>query len=268
LIYVKFNFIYSFFKTLLIMKKFNFFGKRLLSVAEVLLLATMMCASLSTSAQVTIGSGALPQATLDIIGNPSETGKAFRLIDGNESDGKVLTIVGDNGIATWKPSAISMISGVKGTQNVDMALANTGNFVQTGAYITLPPGKWQITIHTLLVIYDVAGTTNLTANDFAWARSTFSDSPTATGTLAAIVSPDIVGGRYIGGNVRGPKADTRNCFSMMSGSLIIDNISGANKTYYNVLGWLQTTNTYTIDQVVLRYYGAGIENTITATPIQ
>ena len=70
-----------------------------------LLLATMMCAPFTASAQVTIGSVEPPQATLDIRGAEGETGQAFRLIDGNQADGRVLTVVGDDGVATWMPPA-------------------------------------------------------------------------------------------------------------------------------------------------------------------
>ena len=66
-----------------------------------LLLATMMCVPFTASAQVTIGSTDLPQATLDIRGAEGETGRAFRLIDGNHNvPGRVLTL-GENGIGTW-----------------------------------------------------------------------------------------------------------------------------------------------------------------------
>ena len=66
-----------------------------------LLLIAMMCAPLALSAQVTIGSGALPQATLDIVGAAGETGKAFRLDDGNQAPDKVLTCQ-ENGVGTWQ----------------------------------------------------------------------------------------------------------------------------------------------------------------------
>ena len=79
------------------MKK-NVFLKRLL-------LAAMMSAPFGLSAQVTIGSGDLPQATLDIIGDTVTVhGEGFRLIDGNQAPGKVLTCQ-ENGIGSWQPVA-------------------------------------------------------------------------------------------------------------------------------------------------------------------
>jgi len=117
------------------MKKLNFFGKRLLSVAEVrlpsvagvLLLATMMCAPFTASAQVTIGSGDLPQATLDIVGTyptAADKGKAFRLDDGNQAPGKVLTCQ-DNGIGTWT-SPINVLNEIEYIEESDLFKAANG----------------------------------------------------------------------------------------------------------------------------------------------
>ena len=114
------------------------------------LLGMMVLAPIGASAQVTIGSGALPQATLDIVGNPSETGKAFRLDDGNQADGKVLTATGDNGIGTWKPIALTMITGTVNTgATVNMADLPAGiplaaYKVVPDIYIDLPQGKWAV----------------------------------------------------------------------------------------------------------------------------
>jgi hypothetical protein len=77
---------------------------KLLNVFKSLFIAGAICAPLMASAQVTIGSGAMPQATLDIVGSYStdaEKGKAFRLDDGNQAPGKVLT-AGENGIGSWQ----------------------------------------------------------------------------------------------------------------------------------------------------------------------
>ena len=69
-----------------------------------LLLATVMCVPFNANAQVTIGSAEPPQATLDIRGAEGETGQAFRLIDGNQAPGRVLT-AGENGVGTWRMPA-------------------------------------------------------------------------------------------------------------------------------------------------------------------
>ena len=155
------------------MKKLNFFGKRLLSVAKrllsvaevwlpsvaevrlpsvagVLLLATMMCAPFTASAQVTIGSGDLPQATLDIVGAAAETGKAFRMTDGNQADSKVLTVVGDNGIATWKNAGLTILQATEPQPTTPKSVlikdypTTSTIFVDTDAYVDLAPGKYMI----------------------------------------------------------------------------------------------------------------------------
>lgn len=96
------------------MKKLIFFGK--------LLIATVMGAPFTTSAQVTIGSGDIPQATLDVRGSPNETGKAFRLIDGNQAPGKVLT-VGEDGIATWENIYYTPVGGAIVNTIIELAPA-------------------------------------------------------------------------------------------------------------------------------------------------
>ena len=132
------------------MKKNVFFRQRLLSAAEVLLLAAMMSAPFTVSAQVTIGSGDLPQATLDIIRhNPSETGKAFRLDDGNQAPGKVLTC-GENGVGTWQPSGTFFRRGtVQFFQDITVNMSDypvnpATWYTVNNSYIDLEPGTWNI----------------------------------------------------------------------------------------------------------------------------
>ena len=158
------------------MKKLNVFGKwlpivakrllsvaevRLLSVAEVrlpsvagvLLLATMMAAPFTASAQVTIGSDALPQATLDIVGsysNNSEKGKAFRLDDGNQANGKVLTVDGDNAVATWQYPALTILQSIDSQSAPHKSVlikdypTSANIFTDTDVYIDLEPGQYMI----------------------------------------------------------------------------------------------------------------------------
>ena len=119
-----------------------------------LLLATMMCAPFTASAQVTIGSAEPPQATLDIRGAEGETGQAFRLIDGNHDvPGRVLT-VGEDGIGTWLPSAITVhsttltnrVPGTADTQTFrfqDFVAVNV-NYVDSLNYVYLDPGLYMV----------------------------------------------------------------------------------------------------------------------------
>ena len=98
-----------------------------------LLLAAMLLAPLGASAQVTIGSGDLPQATLDIIGDTATVhGEAFRLIDGNQADGKVL-MCHENGIGTWE----DLFIGTDGLITLTLAAGASGSFTVKPGFIYL-----------------------------------------------------------------------------------------------------------------------------------
>jgi len=126
-------------------------NKKILSVRLYLSAIIVSLIPIGTSAQVTIGSGDLPQATLDIVGNPSEKGKAFRMIDGNQGDGKVLTGVGNDGAATWSNVALHIIDGKFDPAERPISLsfeyykAGTGHvFRDPNSYILLPPGRYMV----------------------------------------------------------------------------------------------------------------------------
>jgi len=113
------------------------------------LLGMMVLAPMGATAQVTIGSDALPQATLDIIGDTLTThGEAFRLIDGNQVPGKVLTC-DENGIGSWQKNGITIqFSALDRTRTSptfkfsDYPLTNHPIYVDYGCYIDLEPGRY------------------------------------------------------------------------------------------------------------------------------
>ena len=132
------------------MKKTNFFRHFVETLPAMSLLGMLLLAPMGASAQVTIGSGDLPQATLDIIGETGKTGEAFRMIDGNQADGKVLTVDGNNGVATWKYPALTILQSRypqpetgKSVVIKDYASPST-IFIDTDDYIDLEPGKYMI----------------------------------------------------------------------------------------------------------------------------
>jgi len=139
------------------MKKTNFFRHFVETLQARSLLGMLLLAPLGASAQVTIGSGALPQATLDIVGTyptDADKGKAFRLDDGNQAPGKVLTCQ-DNGIGTWKLNGITILqtsltnlSPAANQQTFPFAdYPNlTAAYVDSLAYIDLAPGKYLVLI--------------------------------------------------------------------------------------------------------------------------
>ena len=123
-----------------------------------LLLATVIFVPAHLGAQVTIGSVEPPQATLDIRGNPEERGQGFRLVDGNQSSGRVLTAVGNDGMGTWLPSAITVYStsltrrtpNASDTQTFPFVLGaeNNHQFVDSHHYVYLEPGLYMVFIQS------------------------------------------------------------------------------------------------------------------------
>ena len=122
-----------------------------------LLLATVIFIPAHLGAQVTIGSTDLPQAMLDIRAYPEkdERGQGFRLIDGNEFPGRVLT-AGEDGFGTWVQPGItiyySTIVGGSARPRPTFTFSNfasgTGNmFIDNGVFMDLPQGRYLIFVH-------------------------------------------------------------------------------------------------------------------------
>lgn len=189
-----------------------------------------------------------PQETLHVVGS-------FRVEDGSEANGKVLT--GDsNGTGTWDDLSIKNVVADYGG-GVDIG-ATESTYLQTGTSITLPPGTWAVNISMLMVQDPVAITPRDTS---VWLRTSFSDSPTSPVTI----SSDFVGSFHASGNYGGSLT-----YGLLTGLLILENTSGADKTYYYVAGNTEaygysSTPSYTIDK-----FGGDVyrENNIIAYKIQ
>lgn len=193
--------------------------------------------TVTSTGNVGVGTTA-PSAKLDVVGN-------IKITDGTEGDGKVL-VSGINGIASWQTSTATK-SLVLATMGLGANISTGGLAVQTGSFLTLGPGRWLV-MTTQLV--------NLTSMSGGWfnVRSTFSDS-----SMSTSISPDIVTngtqGRWISGIMN---SGTR--WHVMNGSLIINNTSGADKTYYY---YAFTDTTGTVDT----FGGSWSENQLYALPI-
>ena len=209
--------------------------------------------------------------------NPNPTG--FKLQDGNQGAGRVL-MSDANGVGTWKINSMYIINGHMGP-GVNLALNDTSNkkdwtnpndhsngFKSTGSYIALPPGKWQVNVAMLIPYNPGSSNAGLTANDWLWVRSSFSESATNV-----TVSPDVLSGgltKYASANFQGPTpgyGDYVTRHGMLIGTVIINNTSSATKTYYyNIGGWeISSTNLPgKLDQIG----GHWGEDSITAFPIQ
>jgi hypothetical protein len=178
-----------------------------------------------------------PAAKLDIRASSSGTG--FRLVDGSQGANKVLQSDA-NGYASWATN-VSVTAAVIGTRGT--GAANTGANSYTGAYITLPPGKWSVSVSMLGII--------LTAGNF-WVQTGFSASSTSIvlGADGVAGGPVLISGLVVG-----------NANNMINGTVVINNTSGANKTYYYCTA---STAGQTLTNLGRDTYG---ENTIIAYPM-
>jgi hypothetical protein len=164
----------------------------------------------------------------------SATNGAVRIVDGTQANGKVLTS-DVNGVATWQNNSIFNYTGFLHATGVSIPY-NQGTYLQTGSYISLPPGRFAVNVSMLLSKNTLGISPN---NSSIWIRSTFSDISGAGPTPTA----DIIGSNLISGLYSG------SClYSMLNGMVIINNISGGNKIYYYIAGntaYVNTTETLT-----------------------
>ena len=188
-----------------------------------------------------------PGAKLEI--NNGTTAGAVKIVDGTQGAGKVLTSDA-NGLATWKRQALTLVEGVKGS-GISIP-PSTGGYIYTGSYITLPPGKYMVSVQNLMTV----GFPKYSDGHF-WLRTTFSDSNT---TFTVTTDIDSTKGFLISGLL--PQGAR---FSMLNGSLIIENTTSSPKTYYYWAGDVEATPGTTIP---LENFGSWAEWSMIATPIQ
>jgi hypothetical protein len=173
-----------------------------------------------------VGIGTIPTNLLHL---NSTTAGAIRIEDGTQSNGRVLTSDA-TGVATWKQASIDNVVGVLSASGVNVPF-NTFNYLQTGSYILLPPGRFAVNVNMLLKSNAGSYAPN---NSSYWLRSTFSDSS----GVNPVASSDIVGSPLASGNLIGA-----TLYGTMIGTIIINNTSGANKFYYYIVGEAETNNT-------------------------
>ncbi|MBP6730842.1 MAG: hypothetical protein KA149_02220, partial [Chitinophagales bacterium] len=135
----------------------------------------------------------------------SSTQGAIQITDGSQGAGYVLTSDA-TGVGTWRLPNIAATYGSISPTGISIAY-NTAGYLYTGSTITLPPGKFSVTV-TMLMSANATAAPN---NSFFWVRSTFSDAP---GTLSA--SPDIIGSPLASGSLVGPAV-----YGLVNGSIVI-----------------------------------------------
>ena len=187
-----------------------------------------------------------PSYRLSVI---SSTTGAIQIQDGTQAAGYILTSDA-NGVGTWQKTSVNSTSATLGA-GVNIPYTTTGSYLNTGSTITLPPGKFSVTVSMLMT------TGSASANNTSfWLRTSFFD---AVGNTTP--SADIVGSPLASGGLIGPAT-----YSMLTGTIIINNTSGGNKTYYYKAGNVAvTTSTVTLSN----FGGTGwAEDNIVAIQIQ
>lgn len=159
----------------------------------------------------------------------STSSGAVRIVDGTQANGRVLTSDAI-GVARWRDIAINNVVGNISTTGINVWY-NTGPYLQTGSSITLPPGKFAVNVNMLMARASLAISPN---DSFFWVRTSFSDSNGINPTPSA----DIIGSNLISGNHPGT-----SYYSMLTGTVIIENTLTVNKTYYYIAGNCVSANT-------------------------
>ena len=152
------------------------------------------------------------------------------------------------------------------------------NPIGTGAtplnsYITLGPGKW-LDSHTKL-LYPNDALRLATTSPWIWSRLTFNDGTTLANIQSKTAqTTDFVGSSLISGSFFSPPTPGTNgqrptyVYSMLSGQVVINNTSGADKMY-GLLWWSSESNTTATGYQFINLSSAGNgENVITAMKIQ
>lgn len=185
---------------------------------------------INSNGQVLVGTSSVPTGGNNsrfIIDNGTTAGALQ--IKSAPNTNKFVLVSDNNGVGQWKDKSVTPIIIKSGYKSTNLKNADASNWKSIGVKIVLSPGKWLITMTHLITT--VIGKT--ASNESWWVRSTFSDSSTAMA-----VSPDIVSScKYIGGLL--PPNSTQN---NINGSLIIDNTTDSDKTYYYIGGYVTSIN--------------------------
>jgi hypothetical protein len=173
-----------------------------------------------------VGIGTLPESNSKIninidTNDSNQIGKGFRLKDGTEGNGHVLSLINTQGDIAWK-QRISTVNAKHGTGYTGPI---SNDMVPTTSTISLPPGKWLIRSSIILRIQDQNGTAiNGTYDDGVYAQLSWAD---LNSTGEYILTADAESGNLFGGAYLGR-------YGLAFGQTIINNTSAVTKTYYLV----------------------------------
>ncbi|MCD9617290.1 hypothetical protein [Chryseobacterium gleum] len=189
--------------------------------------------TLNKNGRVGIGTTA-PTNVLDV---RSTTNGALKIVDGTQGANKILTSDA-NGVATWQRAASNVAVGTLGG-GYDVPFSQFSDYRYTGSSITLPPGRWMVTISLLIF-----PSGNFTVNDWMFVRSTFSEANLTTIGQTGVQSPDVIRPTLMSFQVTGPYTGGQK-YNVATGTIQINNTSGAAKTYRYVVGNTQASGTVT-----------------------
>lgn len=204
--------------------------------------------------RVGIGTAA-PTNVLDV---RSATSGALKIADGTQGDKKILTSDA-NGVATWQRAASNVAVGTLGI-GYDIPFSQFSDYRYTGSSITLPPGKWMVTIS--LLIYPSG---NFTINDWMFIRSTFSEANLTTIGQSGTQSSDVIRPTLMSFQLIGPFNGGQK-YNVATGTVQIDNTSGTTKTYRYIVGNTQASGTVS-GAGLLKVGGSWSENAIYAVAV-
>ena len=186
----------------------------------------------------------------------------IKITDGAQNENYVLTSDA-NGNGLWKPVRLTVERGVNGP-GIDLTFTGTtGVYQYTGSYIDLPPGKWLVTVQQL--IHPAGGA--LTSDQWMWLRTSFSDDPNVAIGGTATLSTDLNElPSLVSGLIQGPTTSGITRFSIIQGSLVINNSSGAVKRYKYIAGDNVIAGNPTNASYFQGFGGSWSENIIYAVP--
>ncbi|SDQ15005.1 hypothetical protein SAMN05421664_0749 [Chryseobacterium soldanellicola] len=201
-----------------------------------------------------------PQTNFHTIG----TRRFENATPGSVTVGSVLTATDGNGTAEWKTPVAEAVVGALTGSGINIPFVNNSDYKYTGRYITLPPGRWAVTITQLA---QTVGT--LDTDDWMFVRSTFTDQNVAVGAVATR-SADVNGGpSLMSFRVQGPGVSTNpQQFDVFQGAVFINNTSGANKTYRYIVGATVTGGGPNSATTIQNFGGTWSESSIYATAIK
>ena len=194
----------------------------------------------------------VPTQNLHIEGNTRMNGNIYDGINAAGAIGQVLSSDGNEVIWVQNLSVTPTVLGVMPGGNVP--IDNLNEYVYLQAYITLPPGSWVVPTGS------VARTNNRIQVDGQLVVKYYLSDSSATFTQTTDLNTSA--GAFNGGG----SVTRGGYFGMVYGDFIVDNTSGANKTYY-IWGLAENTGATVAQRIVTVFGGNSHERWFYAMPI-